>query len=110
MDEFELCPVGTEIKDVTRCQEASIWAASLGLTPRRDLQVGQWPGVPYQCSTQVGERTSTGQQGDDTFHFNTNSNTENSRFFSGEFVMICEAGKNNTIFYLTELLLLYIYI
>ena len=94
MDANQPCPTGTEIKDAKRCQESSGLASSLGLNPRRDIQVGEWNGVPYQCAAQVGIWKETGEQGDDSFHFNTNSNTDNSRFTTGEFVMICKAGKN----------------
>ena len=89
----EQCPAGAEIKTAARCREASLLPSSLELNPRRSLQVAYWDwpeviGVPYQCSTQVGN--------DDTLHFNTNSGSDNTRFTTGEFVMICEAGK--TIF------------
>ena len=82
----EPCPIGTEVTSESRCREAQDWAASLGLNPKRTLQVGSWNGVPYQCSAQV--------TGDDALHFSTNSNTDNSRFTTGEFEMICETGKN----------------
>ena len=78
------CAEGTEISSEIRCQEASGWASSLGLKPKRPLQIGNWQSVPHQCSAQVGL--------DDAVHFSTNSETDNARFTTGEFVMICEAG------------------
>ena len=78
------CPTGTEITSIGRCQEASTYASSLRLFPKRSVYGGSWAGVPYQCSAQV--------QHDDAFHFSTNGNTDNGRFVTGEFVMICEKG------------------
>ena len=86
MDANVPCPSGTEIKSESRCQEAHDQASSLGLSPGRPLVVGSWNGVPYQCSAQVGF--------DDALHFDTNAGTDNSRFNTGEFVMICESGKH----------------
>ncbi len=80
----QVCPSGTEIKTLKRCKEAAEWTDSLGLHPKRDIISGTWTGVPYQCSAQVGK--------DDTIHYSTNSQTDNKRFTSGEFVMICEKG------------------
>ena len=79
------CAEGTEISSESRCKEASGWASSLGLKPKRPLVVGSWPSVPLQCSIQVGL--------DDAVHFNTNAESDNGRFTTGEFVMLCEAGK-----------------
>ena len=81
----EVCPEGTEITTMERCTDADDWATDLGLNPKRDVFLGRWNGVPFQCSAQVG--------GDDTIHFSTYSETSNSRFVSGEFVMICEKGE-----------------
>ena len=89
MDANVPCPSGTEIMSEARCGDAHNWASSLGLAPGRPLVVGSWNGVPYQCSAQVG--------GDDALHFNTNSGTDNSRFTTGEFVMICERGAGKQI-------------
>ena len=83
------CSSGTEIKTESRCQDAHNWAFSLGLNPSRPLQVGHWADVPYQCSAQVGF--------DDSLHFNTDSGTDNARFTTGEFVMICERGAGKQI-------------
>ena len=88
----EVCPTGTEITSESRCQEAYGYASSLGLTPGRPLQVGNWQGVPYQCSAQVGPYYGDSTFQDDSLHFSTNSQTNNARFTTGEFVMICEAG------------------
>ena len=85
----ERCPTGKEVSTESRCREANTFASSLGLAPQRTLQVGGWNGVPYQCSAQVGH--------DDALHFDTNSGTDNSRFTTGEFVMICEGKTNLTI-------------
>ena len=85
MNTAEACPIGTEITNESRCLEARKQASSLGLNPQRPLVVGSWNGVPYQCSAQVGA--------DDAFHWDTNSKTNNGRFTTGEFVMICETGK-----------------
>ena len=80
----QTCPAGKEITNIDHCQEATKYAWSLGLNPEKSLQIGSWTSVPYQCSAQVHY--------DDTFHFSTNSNTDNGRFVTGEFVMICERG------------------
>ena len=92
MDAGELCPLGQEITSQERCQEANGWAISLGLKPKRNLQIGSWGDVPFQCSAQLG--------GDNSFHWSTNSKTDNKRFTTGEFVMICEQGKNILQFHL----------
>ena len=84
MAENQACSPGKEITNMDRCQEATTYASSLGLNPGRSLQSGNWTGVPYQCSAQVNH--------DDAFHFSTNGNTDNGRFLTGEFVMICEKG------------------
>ena len=80
----QACPAGKEITSIGRCQEASTYASSLSLFPKRSVYGGCWAGVPFQCSAQV--------KNDDTFHFSTNGNTDNGRFVTGEFVMICEKG------------------
>ena len=91
MDAGELCPPGQEITSQERCQEATGWAISLGLNPKRNLQVGSWGGVPFQCSVQLG-LLGDAYYNDDSFHWSTNSKTDNSRFTKGEFAMICEQG------------------
>ena len=78
------CQTGAEIATEARCREATEWASSLGLNPVRQLQVSHFVGLPFQCSVQILGI------GDDTFHWNFNSQTDNSRFTTGEFVMICE--------------------
>ncbi len=83
-EENKMCPEGLAINTVTRCKEANQWSATMSLNPKRDVRVGNWPSVPYGCSSQIG--------GDHTFHFSTNSMTDNGRFTTGEFVMICEIG------------------
>ena len=98
----EVCPTGTEINSESRCQEAYGLASSLGLKPRRPLQVGNWQGVPYRCSAQVGQVGSSWFQ-DESLHFSTNSQTNNARFTTGEFVMICEAGTNLIVCCLIQL-------
>ena len=80
----EVCTPGSEITNKTRCNEAQEWTVSLGIFPIRPTYVGNWESVPYQCSSQVG--------GDNTIHFTTYSETDNERFTTGEFVMICEKG------------------
>ena len=80
----EPCPSGYEIISRDRCREAHEQAHLLDLTPKRSLQFGSWDGVPYQCSFQVGD--------DSALHWSSNSTTNNARFSTGEFVMICEAG------------------
>ena len=79
----QACPSGTEITSIDRCQQAAGYASSLGLDPKRSLQSGNWAGVPFQCSA---------HSIDDAFHFSTNDNTDNGRFVTGEFLMICERG------------------
>ena len=83
----EACPPGMEITTLERCVEADHWAKQLNLNPKRPIYYGIWDSVPYQCSVQVG--------GDDTIHFGDNIDTDNKRFASGEFVMICEKGLNS---------------
>ena len=97
----EVCPTGTEITSESRCQEAYVLASSLGLNPGRPLQVGNWQGVPYQCSAQVGLYNGVPQ--DESLHYSTNSQTNNARFTTGEFVMICEAGTKLIVFCLIQL-------
>ena len=83
----EVCPPGKEITTLTRCIEVDHWAKELNLTPVREVYHGfydKWKSVPFQCSAQVGW--------DDTIHFCENDQTDNKRFASGEFVMICEKG------------------
>ena len=83
----EVCPVGTEITTGERCQEADDWALALshrGVSTSRPVQYGTWDGVPLLCSSQVGHDKAT--------HFNFNDGTDDHRFESGEFVMICEKG------------------
>ena len=82
MAKNQVCPPGREITSIDRCIQAEKYSSSLGLSPKRPLKKGTWPGLPFQCSAQ----TKT----DDTFHFSSNDNTDNSRFVTGEFVMICE--------------------
>ena len=91
MDANNPCPRGTEITSEIRCGEASQYTAYLQLNPKRYVQVGSWNGVPYQCSSQVGGVGA--YLNDDSLHFNSNSSTDNRRFTTGEFVMICERGK-----------------
>ena len=91
MDANKPCPAGTEITSAELCGKVSQYTGYLQLNPKRPLQVGSWNGVPYQCSAQVG--AGGAYLNDDSLHFNSNSNTDNSRFTSGEFEMICEGGK-----------------
>ena len=87
----EFCSNGLDITTEARCNEAQLAAESMGLHPSRDvLLVGDWPGVPYRCSAQVG--TDNPELKDDV-HWSTNENTDNSRFITGEFRMICETGE-----------------
>ena len=85
----EACPTASEITSESRCREAEGWDSSLGLNPGRQFQSGNYVGVPFQCSAQILGTS------DDTFHFNHNGQTDNSRFTTGEFVMICEKGECN---------------
>ena len=80
----EECAPGFQITDAYRCNEAGHWTVSLGIFPMRPTKVGNWYGVPLGCSSQVDY--------DDTIHFNTYVETDNRRFSTGEFVMICEKG------------------
>ena len=83
----EKCPAGTEITTEERCKEADDWALAMGFSPTRPVQSGRWNGVPRQCSSQAG--------GDKAIHYNTFDATDNHRFTSGEFVMICEKGSQS---------------
>ena len=89
MKTAEPCPIGREITSESRCREVRKHAASLGLNPKKPLVVGSSKGVPYQCSTY-----------DDALHWNTNSETNNARLTTGEFVMICETGKTLFLYFL----------
>ena len=80
----EACQRGNEITSIDRCKEAEEWILSLGLNPQRSLKTASWDNLPFQCSVEAR---------DDTFHFNTDDKTDNSRFTNGDFVMICEKGK-----------------
>ena len=88
----EPCPPGREITTKIRCEEASASLTALGLAPQKDVQIGDWKDVPYQCSSKVD-----GPDADGTIHFSTNSDADASRFTTGEFVMICEKGKARLI-------------
>jgi len=91
MAENEVCPNGLDITSESRCLEAQIAAESMGLNPSRDvLLVGNWQGVPYRCSAQAG---TDNPEYKDNIHWNTNEDTDNSRFLSGEFRMICDIGE-----------------
>ena len=79
-----MCAQGTEITNASRCKEVAHWKAQLGIHPVRPVYVKEWPSVPFQCSYQV--------EGDETIHFNRNSQSDNERLKSGEFLMICEKG------------------
>ena len=81
----EACPSGTEITTESRCREAEQWKLALKLNPQRDFLSGGWPGVPSQCSAQC---CGGGIYNDDTFHFNSDFLSDNSR--QSEFVRICE--------------------
>ena len=87
MNAKEPCTIGKEITKKSRCLEAHKWASSLGLntTVAYKMAFGTWAGVPYQCSAKLQN---------DVLHFSTNSDTDGSKLTNGEFVMICESGKN----------------
>ena len=78
------CPDGKQITTAERCREADDWAADLKIHPTRPAVEVDMQGVPYGCSAQA--------EGDNTIHFNEKTDTDNSRFESGEFVRICEKG------------------
>ena len=89
----EVCPPGHEITDAYRCNEAGHWTVSLGLFPMRPTYVRSKRcfNLPFGCSSQVG--------GDDTIHFCDDAETDNARFTSTEFVMICEKGFQLVLYY-----------
>ena len=86
MNPSELCPAGYEITSESDCGRASDQANLLELDPKRALVSGGYNGVPYQCSAQIG--------GDHAFHWNSNSNSDNSGLNSDPpmYGMICRAG------------------
>ena len=84
----ELCPEGREITTRTRCEETLKFASSLALNANRTVREVRYPKAPLQCS--VSAKVGSSHVG--WVHFNKNHNTTNTRLFSGEFVMICEAG------------------
>ena len=84
----EPCPSGTEITTESRCREAEEGKLALGLNPGRNFESGGWSGVPYGCSAHC---CGGGIYNDDTFHFSSNSLSDNSR--QSEFVRICENNK-----------------
>ena len=90
----ESCQEGKEITTSIRCEETLKYASSLGLNANRTNKLkGRWLNIPFQCSAyaKVGSKDAKAKAG--WVHFSTNHNTTNERLFSGEFVMICEAGK-----------------
>ena len=93
MDVNETCPKGREITTRNRCEEAVKYASSLELDANRTVRWSKnavgWPNMPLQCS--VFARVGSGYFG--WVHFNQRPNTTNTKLFSGEYVMLCEAGK-----------------
>ena len=64
MDDGKSCPAGSEIKTQDDCNQALERASDLGiiLQSQKQLVVGSFPHVPYQCSYFAS--------GDQAFHFN----------------------------------------
>ena len=87
----QLCPNEREVRNRSRCEEANTYAQTMGLLPQLPLQITTYDGPPYQCSSHVGF--------DDSFEFSTNADTNNLLLYSGEYRMICDAGKVNFLLY-----------
>ena len=88
MDDGKSCPAGSEIKTQDDCSKALERASDMGiiLQSQKQLVVGSFPHIPYQCSYFAS--------GDQAFHFNHDQNTNSNRLCkSKEFKMICR-GKN----------------
>ena len=73
MGENEQCPCGTEITTEEECESALKQATQLEIYPvRKSLVSGSWTGVPHQCSYQ--------HEGDEAFHWNTNSQGQQNNY------------------------------
>ena len=84
------CPSGEEITNSADCEEAfNSIKTKYGLNNKRSMQVGSWNHVPLYCTVQ--------RPGDDTVHFNKNSNPSTPRGYR----KICKIGNTNTyVFYI----------
>ena len=89
MDMAESCPPGTEIKTEKECSEVLNFASDLGInietSSSKQLTVGSWGFLPYQCSYRAG--------GDQSFFFNSRKADSPKLFLSGMHRMICKNGK-----------------
>jgi len=84
------CPSGRAITTQADCQAAfDAVKADAGIMNRRPLQVGNWNGVPYGCSIQVGV-VGDYYYHDYSAHWNAYSGTDNTRVSNGEFRLICK--------------------
>ena len=93
MEDGKSCPAGSEIKTQDDCNQALEGASDLGimLQSQKQLVVGSFPHIPYQCSYFAS--------GDQAFHFNHDQNTNSNRLCkSNEFRMICR-GKSSSFRY-----------
>ena len=86
MEKVESCPTGKEITTEEECKNAMKEVYLLGITlgSRKNLVVGSWNHVPYQCSFQ--------SNGDQAFHFNQKEVSDVKEFQNGMYKMICRKG------------------
>ena len=87
MDDGKSCPAGSEIKTQDDCNKALERASDLGivLQSQKQLVVGSFPHIPYQCSYFVS--------GDQAFHFNRQETSDATGFLTGWYKMICRTGQ-----------------
>jgi len=86
-----ICHRSDRIDTAAECSAAyNAIQSEYGLTNTRGLQQGHWNGVPYGCSVQWNTAMYD-QQYDQAPHWNTYSDTDNSRVTNGEFLRICKS-------------------
>jgi len=99
MPTAEYCPIGRGVRNSEDCQTAfnRIKASNPKINNRRPLQDGNWQGVPYGCSIQMGNAGDAYYE-DYSAHWNAKSDTNNARATTGEFRVICAGAPQNVIF------------
>jgi len=111
MGKKEACPFDTEITSPAECLEAyntvgagnfkypaqGKYSRAASWNPAfptlEPLFVGAWPGVPNHCSMQFEATPDSPwveDYKDQTPHFSTNAATDNAKFNSGEYRMLCK--------------------
>ena len=91
------CPIGMEIDNSEECEDARLWAYDLGInlysSRSSSVYVGYFKNAPSKCSYQSG--TTSNDNGDLTFHFNTRDSDDVARFESGYNKKICRKGTDS---------------